>query len=90
MALEDPSGDSDFDGALDTQIGVMDLETVDKNLREQFNITLDDFYGASDLPDLVTERLQRRRLRDRIKRAVQRVSKSLSLCYNVKLTRIKT
>jgi hypothetical protein len=72
--LKDPSGDSDFDVYLDAKIGKMDLAALNNSTWAQFNITLEDFYGESDLPDLVTNNLAKRAIGDRIKKAVKKVS----------------
>jgi hypothetical protein len=72
--LKDPSGDSDFDVYLDAKIGKMDLAALNNSTLAQFNITLEDFYGESDLPDLVTNNLAKRAIGDRIKKAVKKVS----------------
>ena len=72
-ALKDPSRDSNFDEYLDNKIRKRDAEALNNGTLAQFNITLEDFYGGSDLPDLATENLTKRRIRDRIKKAVKKV-----------------
>ncbi|KAH6952505.1 hypothetical protein BKA56DRAFT_681969 [Ilyonectria sp. MPI-CAGE-AT-0026] len=72
--LKDPSGDSDFDWYLDSKIGKIDAEALNNGTIAQFNITLEDFYGGSDLPDLAKENLTKRRIGDRIKKAVKKVA----------------
>lgn len=71
--LKDPSGDSDFDEYLDSKIGKIDADALNNGTLAQFNITLEDFYGGSDLPDLATENLTKRKIGDRIKKAVKKV-----------------
>jgi hypothetical protein len=72
--LNDPSGDSDFDEYLDAKLGTIDLATLNNSTLTQFNITLEDFYGESDLPDLARENLVKRKIGDRIKKAVAKAS----------------
>lgn len=77
--LKDPSGDSDFDVYLDSKIGKMDAEALRNGTLSQFNITLEDFFEESDLPDLATERLRKRKIGDRIKKAVKKVCRRYTL-----------
>ncbi|KAG9229774.1 hypothetical protein BJ875DRAFT_488610 [Amylocarpus encephaloides] len=76
--LVEPSGDSDFDEYRDAVIGRMDLATLNNNTLNQFNLTLEDFYGENDLPDLVAQNLAKRRIGDRIKKAFKKVARAVS------------
>ncbi|CAK7215121.1 hypothetical protein SBRCBS47491_002374 [Sporothrix bragantina] len=88
--LGDPSGDSDYDDYLDEIIGPMELEALNKTL-SKYGLTLDDFYGASDLPDLATENLVGpRSLRSRIKKALQKVASAVKDSVQVVASAVKT
>jgi len=71
--LKDTSGDSDFDWSFDSRIGRMTEDSLAQSPLGQAGFTLDDFYGESDLQDLATENLAKRKIGDRIKKAVKKV-----------------
>ncbi|KAF2261374.1 hypothetical protein CC78DRAFT_535667 [Lojkania enalia] len=76
IPLRDPSGDSSFDKILDYQIGQIDMETMNNNFK-QYNFTLDDFFGDSDLPESATQNLRKRRIGDRLKKLAKKVVKKV-------------
>ncbi|KAK4105537.1 hypothetical protein N658DRAFT_123209 [Parathielavia hyrcaniae] len=87
--LKDPSGDSDFDVYLDAKIGRMDLASLNNSTLAQFNLTLEDFYGESDLPDLVAGSLVKRRIGSRIRRAVRKVAAAVKKAVKVVVEVVK-
>ncbi|KAH8649512.1 hypothetical protein BGZ60DRAFT_569901 [Tricladium varicosporioides] len=88
--LKDPSGDSDFDEYRDTVIGRMDLDSLNNSTLSQFNITLEDFYGGSDLPDLVKQNLGKRKIGDKIKKAVKKVATAVKTAVKTVANTVKT
>jgi hypothetical protein len=48
------------------------MELIIKNFK-QYDFTLDDFFGDSDLPESATQNLQKRRIGDRLKKLVKKV-----------------
>ncbi|KAH8879751.1 hypothetical protein GQ53DRAFT_833907 [Thozetella sp. PMI_491] len=93
--LREPSGDSDYDEYLDTLIGRMDLATLNSQTMEGFGLTLLDFYGTPDLPDLATENLigstrRKRGLLSKIKKAVKKVADSVTKAVQAVATAVKS
>jgi hypothetical protein len=80
MPLRDTSGDSEFDKMLDYSIGKLDVETINANLA-QYDFTLDDFFGDSDLPTLGKRGIGSR-LRRLAKNVVNTVAKPVVSAIN--------
>lgn len=87
--LRDPSGDSSFDKIKDYEIGVLDMEDLE-NKFQQFDIEMEDFYGISDLPTGASDGLEKRRIGDRIKKAVKKVVKTVKKAVTTVANAIKT
>ncbi|KAF3155092.1 hypothetical protein TWF225_005161 [Orbilia oligospora] len=83
-------GDSKFDEVLDKQIGFISIEDLNASTKEQFNITIEDFYGESDFPDLAKNAILKRRIGDRIKKAVRKVKAAVKEAVTAVKAVVKT
>ncbi|KAF3909687.1 hypothetical protein AA313_de0208351 [Arthrobotrys entomopaga] len=84
--VDDISGDTAFDKMLDLAIGRIDPQSLNDQVLAAYNFTIEDFYGQSELPDLVRDNLRaqalqsllrKRKCCSRLRKAASKVKSAL-------------